>query len=154
MPIRPMWFYAVCLALLLACGPARAACVINTQSLNFGVYDPTSGTAKDATASLTIDCSANSGAGNAIVSLSRGGATSYAARRMASGSKRLTYQIYTNAARSTIWGDGSSGTSRITVTGLAHNGGHSIVNYYGRIAAHTVVAPGYYTDTIIATVTF
>jgi spore coat protein U-like protein len=49
------------------------------------------------------------------VKLSTGGSGSYT-RQMTSGAAHLNYKIYTDSARSSIWGDGTGGTSYNTIS--------------------------------------
>lgn len=62
----------------------------------------------------------------------------------------VAYNLYQEAARTTVWGDGSSGTVLASQTGTGSEVTHTI---YGRVPTtnHTV---GNYKDTITATVSF
>jgi spore coat protein U-like protein len=67
-----------------------------------------------------------------------------------SGGALLRYTMFTDAARSNRWGntynfDGVAGTG---------SGAAQSLTVYGRVFANQFVAPGLYTDTIIATVTY
>lgn len=64
---------------------------------------------------------------------------------------QLDYNLYTGAARTTIWGDGTGGS--VTVT-QAFNNNQVRLSVYGRIPAMEDIAPGSHTDHITATVTF
>jgi spore coat protein U-like protein len=61
--------------------------------------------------------------------------------------------LYLNATRTTIWGDGTSGTSRYTRWLVPANQNISL-SVYGRIPAQQDVSVGNYTDTVIATIEF
>jgi spore coat protein U-like protein len=71
---------------------------------------------------------------------------------MTSGTYSLHYQIYTSAALSTVWGDGTGSSS--TVAG--GNGGvaSQTLTGYGVISTSQYVTPGSYTDTITVTLTY
>lgn len=62
----------------------------------------------------------------------------------------VAYNLYQDASRSTVWGDGTSGTALSSQTGTGAEVTHTI---YGRVPTtnHTV---GNYLDTVTATVTF
>lgn len=74
-----------------------------------------------------------------------------------SGSNPLSYNLYTNSSRTTIWGDGTGGTSIISrnfILGLL--GSITLTNnVYGRLpAGQTTAAVGSYGDTITVTVNY
>ena len=136
------------------------SCSISVTGLGFGTYDVFSGTADDSTATLSVTCTQVSApAGNLPVSasLSTGTSGTYAARQMKSGVNSLSYNMYTNATRTTLFGDGTSGTSTIsgtfpfTFVGQVITGTGTI---YGRIPAGQDAAVGAYSDSIVATVTY
>ncbi|BBA33301.1 spore coat U domain-containing protein [Methylocaldum marinum] len=63
--------------------------------------------------------------------------------------------MYTDSARSSIWGDGSAGTQTVSdgyLLGLLTVTRHYPV--YGRIPADQNVSPGVYLDTIFVTVLY
>lgn len=155
-------------ATLLA-APAAAAtdCFIDAvATASFGAYD---GTQNDGAATTITGRCTNSpppGGGPTItpvISLSSGLAGSYASRQMANGAFRLNYNLYTSAARSVVWGDGTAGTATV----LAYLAGSISINgnqtrafdnpnltIYGRIPAAQSVGIGNYSDTITLTLTF
>lgn len=149
---RRLVLLGVCLVLPVA---GHAACTVSSSGVAFGTYNPFSSTPTDATGSVVLTCTAGAGSGAYAVSLSVGGGASYAARRMASGSNLMAYQVFTNAARSTVWGDGTAGTSTATAGDNRPNvGGSTTLTVYGRVPAQLPVAPGGYTDTLTVTVVY
>lgn len=71
---------------------------------------------------------------------------------MLSGGSTLDYNLYIDAARSSIWGDGSSGTSHYSAT-LAL----PILNtltVYGRVPAAQDISAGSSSDTVVVTINF
>jgi spore coat protein U-like protein len=78
---------------------------------------------------------------------------------MASGPARLNYNLFQDATRSLIWGNGLSGT-RVATAGFTvgpgvGNGTRSAsFPVYGRVAPQQLVQTGAYSDTIVVTVTF
>lgn len=146
---------ALCLALL--CGNANAACTTSATAVGFGSYNPLSVLNTDATGTVTVTCSGLAGLliGYEIL-LSRGGAGSYTPRRMASGGNTLNYNLYTDITRSTIWGDNTGGSARVTGSILLQllvsvSNNHVV---YGRIPALQNVATGSYADSITVTVNY
>lgn len=140
--------------------PARASCSTCTCSmtvtnLSFGTYDASAAAPRDSTGSVTVQCSSpftiNS---NFDIMLSTGGSGSYATRQMAKGTDRLNYNVYADAARTQLWGNGSNGTYllRATVSGTTFFTANA--TGYGRIAAGQWNPAGTYTDTLVVTVTY
>jgi spore coat protein U-like protein len=64
-------------------------------------------------------------------------------------SSPLTYNLYTDASRLISWGDGSGGSSTVSMTGAAAD-----IPVYGRMAARQNVPAGAYADTIVVTITY
>ena len=143
-------------ALMLLAPPAgHAACTVSASGVAFGAYNPFPGAPTDASGSVTLTCSASSGSGAYTIALSIGGGGSFAARQMRGGNANLAYQLYSDAAHTQIWGDGTGGSSIVNGTDLVPNtGGAAIHPIYGRIPARQTVAPGAYSDTIVVTVTY
>jgi spore coat protein U-like protein len=139
------------LVLLLVPVAARAQCTVTATAVSFGTYLPFSGTPADSTGSVTVGCRLF---GPYTVSLNAGlhASGSFSNRRMSSGPGFMSYQLYTNATRTTVWGDGTGGTS--VVSAFCSRVCNTNYSVYGRIPARQVVNPGTYTDTILVTVTF
>jgi len=98
---------------------------------------------------LTVQCTKNDAF---RISLSGGLAGTVAARSMTGlTASRVSYQLYLDSGYSTIWGDGTSGTSQLTGIGT---GVVQAVPIYARVPVQTTPAPGLYTDTVTATIQF
>jgi spore coat protein U-like protein len=138
------------LAFLAAAGPAEAQiCSISTPtSVAFGTYD-VYGAFVDTTGTVRVGCIL---ATNVTVDLSRGNAPSFNPRYMANGAEHLTYNLYLDAARTTIWGDNTGGSSHATPGTIFF--AYVNITIYGRITAGQDVSAGSYTDSITATVNF
>jgi spore coat protein U-like protein len=67
------------------------------------------------------------------------------------GGASVGYQLYLDAAHGSAWGDGTSGTATATGTGT---GAQQVFTVYGQVPAQTTPAPGSYSDTITATISF
>jgi spore coat protein U-like protein len=76
---------------------------------------------------------------------------------MASGASLLTYNLYRDAGRSQVWGDGTASTALLGATmnfsyfQLSNSTTHTV---YGRVPAGQSAHPGSYSDSIIVTLTF
>jgi len=138
--------------------PSRAdSCTVSATTHAFGAYDTV--TAAAATSTITVTCTHTASAAvrfNYSVALSSGPG-SYAARSLTGTGDTLTYNLYTSLARSTVWGDGSSGTSM--VSGALNVGGgpggtrSDVLDVYGLIPAPQNVLPGSYATATPITVT-
>jgi spore coat protein U-like protein len=143
------------LALLL---PATAWAVItcsigSATGVVFGSYDIFSGSPVDSTGTISYLCSDVGGADSIIIHLSKGSSATYSPRTLVSGLYELSYNLYLDAARSSIWGDATSGTSEYGP--LIPQGGVSTdVTLYGRIPAGQNAHVGTYSDTVVVTLVF
>jgi spore coat protein U-like protein len=127
-----------------------STCTVTTRPVAFGNYDPLATAPVNRTSRITAVCKGN---GTLTVALSTGQSGSYNPRYMISGtsSEQLIYNLYTTAARVIIFGDGTDGTQTVSKN---FKNNTVRVRIYGQIAAMENVAPGKYSDNIIATVTF
>lgn len=144
---------AACFALMAQAAQAAASCTISVTGVNFGAYDVFSSPSApndSGVGSLRMRCT-DAGSNTFPVTLSTGQSGSYAARTMNSGPNFLTYNLYTSAARSVVWGDGVTGGTGAMSAGQ----GDTTLPIYGRIPGGQDAAVGAYSDdTITATVTF
>jgi spore coat protein U-like protein len=159
--------FAIVLASLLLIGVrahADVECTISAGPLYFGNYDPLLAQPNDSTANTDVTCSwAGGSRRNTLVAyvlaLSTGASGTYAQRHMLSGNDRLPYNLFTDAARSQIWGDSSGGTGigsgamRIG-SGQGNNTDTRNHTIYGRIPAQLDAEYGDYGDTIFVTLIF
>lgn len=133
-----------------------ANCSISTAPVAFGAYDPVSTNASAAlNGTGTVNVTCTSGA-SAKVTLGQGlnpasGSSDTApARQLTDGSSHfLTYSLYSDNGRSTVWGNTAA-------TGVASTGTGAQValTVYGAVDAGQNVPTGSYSDTVVATVTF
>ncbi|WP_349742710.1 Csu type fimbrial protein [Roseateles cavernae] len=141
------------------CLPVLCSCTVGTTPLLFGSYNPLAHGHTDSSASIKVDCGGVAGLLIPYnVAISAGGSGSFANRHMSLGAHQLGYNLYTDAARSTVWGDGTAATllmsASITldVLGLAPQQTHWV---YGRLPGRQLGAvPGIYTDTLSVTLTY
>ncbi len=144
----------VVVAWLLSTSSAFAqapSCTISVTSVAFGNYNVFTTTPDDSTGTITYRC--NSNAANISITLSDGSSTTFNPRTLRKGSEVLDYNLYRNAARTTIWGNGTGGTSIYTRTNPPNNSNVSLT-VYGRIPAQQDVSAGNYTDTVSAVINF
>lgn len=144
-----MLLAALTAAAALSTAQFPGGCTVrSTTGVAFGAYDPIGLNAtapRDAAGQIRYRCRR----GSPLVSLSPGGAGSFQPRLLRQGARTLGYNLYRDAGRTQIWGDGGPGT--YTVRGQR---GTRTLPVYGRIFPGQVAAAGSYADTIVATFNF
>jgi spore coat protein U-like protein len=141
---------AAIVATALIAGGARAApqCWMVTLPVAFGTYNPVSATPTDSVGTIYYFCQ---GGASPVISVSAGSAGSFSPRGMVAMADVLAYNLYADAARTVVWGDGTSGS--VTVPGVT-SAGLVTTSIYGRIFALQSVSAGNYSDTLIVTINF
>ena len=132
-----------------------ASCIITTNAVAFGAYDPivANKTANlDSTGTVTVTCT--NGSVNTITlgqgaNATVGSTDALPLRQMAATTNRLSYQLYTDAARLVVWGNTVGAGIARTGNGVADP-----LTVYGNVTAGQNVPAGSYSDTVVATVTF
>lgn len=163
-PVR-LWRALACGGSYLIANTASAAtlCSLATQGVAFGSYDIVSPGPTDSTGTIELVCiyEPTPGGPRPLVSVYFGAGASgvFADRRMQSATDTLHYNLYTDAARTQIWGDGTSGTVYQTTEiragpGVGNASRTVLISIYGRIPALQSVDSGDYSDTIVVTVEF
>jgi spore coat protein U-like protein len=169
--------FATTSALLAASGGASAAtattsftvtasvlktCSVSATNLAFGNYTPGGG-ALTSTSTVSVLCTN----GTTFTTALNGGSTTggtVAQRLMAetAGSGTLQYNLYTTAAHSTVWGDGTGSSVTLAGTGTGMAPADAVSQtVYGQLpdnatnqAAPVTGATTAYSDTITVTVTY
>jgi spore coat protein U-like protein len=138
-------------AILSAAAFAKPSCSFNSSApVSFGVYDVLSAMPNvNGVGSITIKCQGD-GPQTFVVGLSRGQSNSYALRMMKSGGNALNYNLYTSTQRTRVWGDGTGGSTTMTV----ERNSKTTLSIFGEIPAGQDAATGIYLDNIAATVDF
>jgi spore coat protein U-like protein len=133
-----------------------ANCTIATAPVAFGAYDPVSAnatTALNGTGTVNVTCT--NGATTTVTlgqgSNPAGGSTAAAPARQLKdgGTDLLTYSLFSDPGRTTVWGDTAG-------TGVAHTGTGTLtaLTVNGAVDAGQNVPAGNYSDTVVATITF
>ncbi|MDR7993823.1 spore coat U domain-containing protein [Thermosynechococcus sp. TG252] len=81
-----------------------------------------------------------------------GNAGRFTPRQMTSGRERLDYNLYIDAARTQIWGDGTGGSSLRTLVPVNH--APTTLEIFGRIPTRQFVPAGIYSNTIVVTLEY
>jgi len=144
-PGRRHGLLALALALLLPLPlAAQATCRVDARPLAFGMLWDLSSRGADAESLVLLDCAT---AGGLRVSLGPGlNAVQASDRKLRNGASSLPYQLYTDAARSQRWGDGTGGSS------AAMAPGNAMLTVYARIPPTPSPPAGSFSDAVEVTV--
>jgi spore coat protein U-like protein len=128
-----------------------ANCFVSAANMNFGAYSGVA--ALTAASDVTVRCT---NGWNYALELSTGSGN-YAERKLAgTPSGTLGYNLYSDAARTTVWGNGTASTSTVTGTGrgLSKDNKHTVYGLLPDSAANQDAPAGTYSDTIVVTVVY
>lgn len=141
------------------CLPGLCTCSVSATPVAFGSFNPLTGTAHDATGNVAFSCGGVAGLLIPYtVALSQGSSNNYAMRRMTNGGNFLTYNLYRDSTRQTVFGNGTGNSATVSGSMLLDLLGLSPpinIPVYGRVLPGQITAvPGIYADTITVTVTY
>jgi spore coat protein U-like protein len=152
MPSRfaPALAVVLCAAVLWPASVWAGPCSISTVPVAFPEYDPLALGPTDGSGTISYSCNEK---WVVQIELSPGGGNAYVPWRTMTGpGDTLRYNLYLDATRQTVWGNGSANTSAWT---RPANGGKSgTVTIYARIPPRQDVAVGAYSDSVTVTVMF
>lgn len=132
------------------------SCSVTATSLAFGSITPVDNANIDATSTVSVTCSNGTAYEIRLDDGVHSSDLTVATRRMSDGGLLsaedfLSYQLYSDAGRSVIWGE----TTLVNVVTATGNGSLQGNTVYGRIPLGQQSAPtGLYSDTINVTVSF
>ncbi len=153
-------------AMLLLLAPEAQAqrghitsCVVSATGVAFGRFF---GSRVDSTGTIMLLCQGNGNNANPYtVALSQGFSHSFLPRTMAHAGQgaisTLSYNLYLDAARTTIWGNGQGGKLQLFTGSLSFPMGNPAtanLPVYARIPTQSPPPAGLYADQIIVTVSF
>jgi spore coat protein U-like protein len=142
----------VALMLVLVASTAESAqCTVSTSSVNFGAYNVFDTLPNDSTGTIILSC--NGGAKNVAITISRGAAATFASRFMNKVAELLLYNLYLDASRSVIWGDGAGG-SQMEIVADPPNNKDVPLTIFARIPAGQDVSAGSYSDSVSVTIQY
>lgn len=139
------WMLGI-VAVLAATPLAAATCGLNTQGVNFGSYDFQSSQNLDSVGHITVTCDVST---SYAIAMSPGLTGTFASRIMQSGAHPLVYNLYTDLAHASVWGDGTGNS--VTVSGTGTNVDYAV---YGSVPAGQNPYIGSYSDAVTVTLTF
>ena len=124
-------------------------CIINsTSTLDFGSPGMLNANV-DSSSNLAVQCT-NSTPYNIALDAGQNGGRNVNARKMINGSNTISYLLYSDSARSAVWGN-TFGSNTVAATGNRASQNYTV---YGRVPPQTTPAPGAYSDTITVVVTY
>jgi spore coat protein U-like protein len=132
----------------------QATCSATATTLAFTAYTPGAG-AKANNSTISVKCTKNTPYTISLNGGSTAGGT-IAQRLMASGANTLQYNLFTTAAFSQIFGDGSGTSKTVAGTGAGVATANA-VTVFGQLpdsATNQAAVAGSYSDTITVTVTY
>jgi spore coat protein U-like protein len=134
---------------------AAAVCSVASTGTAFGNYDTLSGSNKDVVGIISVTCTGSIGdAVSYTIGLSPGNG-SFAARDMQAGGAQLRYNLYSDASRLMVWGDGTGGTSIVSDNySLPAATSTRTYTVYGEIPIQTGPIAGSYLDTLVITLNY
>ena len=137
---------------------ASHTCLVSSLPVSFGVYDPLSASALNGTGQVSVTCTLLLGSSDSVaysIQLSAGGAGTYSPRQMSGVGSTLNYNLYRDASRTLVWGDGAGGTVNASdsyTLGLVPELRSYVV--YGRIDSGQGATAGVYADSVLVTLDF
>ena len=135
-----------------AVATAGSCTVTAVMPVAFGGYDVFDSAPVVSTGSISFECVDLAPTDTVRIDLDGGSARSFASRTLIGAGFKLAYNLYLDAARSLVWGDGTRGS---TSYGPVQPGaGINTVIMYGQIPAGQHVGAGGYADTVTVTVLY
>jgi spore coat protein U-like protein len=123
-------------------------CSATNGTLDFATYDPLSSANADQSTTVSVTCTKGT---TTSIGLDLGSHASGSARRMSDGTDTITYELYSDPGRSTVWGNTS--TDDLDLVAAPSNAAR-LVTIYGRAAGSQNVGVGNYSDSVTITLTF
>jgi len=131
------------------------SCSMDSNPMAFGAYDgvvANASTALDAMATVVATCTSGAAA---LITINAGasagsGLADAPVRRMTAGAgEYLVYQVYSDVARSTVWGNTAPTGVALTGTGVSQT-----LTAYGSVLPAQPAVQGMYSDQLIVTITY
>lgn len=132
---------------------AYAACNVSATGISFGSYDVFSNIPVVSTGSITITCDPGQPP-DVVVSIGpspNSGGFSPRKIRHSSLQEYLSYNLFTDPSMTVVWGNGTAGTSTVTLPKVTPNKPRT-VTFYGKLPAGQDVYSGAYSDTLTVTI--
>jgi spore coat protein U-like protein len=148
-----MWI-ALCMLVTTADSHATVVCEVSTSGAPFGSFDVISHERRDTLASINVSCTGDIGESvSYAIALSPGTTLN---RKMRSGANLLRYNLYSDRARTQVWGDGMGGSTTLRDSfRISSSPTRRVYTIYGRIPNGQELAQvGAYIDSISVLVSY
>lgn len=144
-------FAGTATATFQATATLNSACVVAASNVSFGSITPAATGTAPAQGTVTSTCSKNV---PYTLSINSGSSGSITARTMAGATSgntdKLAYNLYTDAAFTTVWGDGTAG-QKVSLTGT---GAQQSTTVFGSLSLNQYLKPDTYTDNLTVTLAY
>jgi spore coat protein U domain-containing protein, fimbrial subunit CupE1/2/3/6 len=139
-------------AILMPTRVDAQACTVSMTNVAFGTVNVLPGTATNTTATITVTCSGGSGNQRVCVSIGCGSACDSTSRQMTGPSSQTArYDLYSNSARTTLWGSWQTGYDSAGVQmSVSHNSSATRTVYARFLASQSTDPSGSYAATLSA----
>jgi spore coat protein U-like protein len=131
---------------------AQAACFVSASGMSFGAYDVSDSYPRDSMLMLTLSCHEMK-ARDLSVSIgpsANSGGIPVRQMKWTTGGDRLSYNLFTDASRTQVWGEGAGGGA-VVVQGVSQDNPQQLW-VFGRIPPGQDVSAGTYGDDVTITV--
>ena len=148
--------FTLAVILVLCPGKGNAfTCSVASTPVSFTSYDVFAAAPAYSTGTVSVSCNnPNNQPMPVSIAINSGSSGTFNPRQMRAtvGTDRLNYYLFTNPARTVIWGDGTGGSS--TVSNTVSRSAPWNASIYGSLPQRQNVRAGTYNDTIVVTVTW
>lgn len=149
---------AAMLSCVLPTTAGAVSCTVSTVPVRFGVYNPMQATPLSTTGTINVACTCtviDCVAFGYRIDMSAGQSGNVAQRELRDGTKRLQYNLYSDAAFTSLWGTGIGATGGVGVLYLLPLfGSRQAVTVYARLPQRQIAQPGSYSDAPVVTIIY
>lgn len=142
---------AAVLVLLAGSHVEAAQCTVSTTAVTFGTYNVFNPAPVDSTGTVRYNC--NGGAQSVVIAITRGQSATFMPRTLKKGTEALAYNLFQDASRTTVWGDGTGG-AQFYYGGNPPNTVDVTLTIFGRIPPSQDITAGAYSDNVTVMVLF
>jgi spore coat protein U-like protein len=125
-------------------------CTVSATTIAFGSVNVLAGAAVDTTSTITVTCSGGAGTGQRLcISIGAGSAGDATSRQLVGpGAATLRYDLYTDSARTVLWGSWQTGYDTAGVQlDVAQNSTTPVTVYARLFGSQQTAATGFYSST-------
>lgn len=150
MRVNRLFSILVLLLAVLSGANAWGACTLATTGVNFGAYDVFNLVDTDSTGTITVNCTTRTMVTAIIGPSTASGVMAPRQMRHATGVEVLGYNLFTQANRQNVWGDGTVGTKDQKQNVRPNR--PWVATVFARVFAGQDVTSGLYDDTVTVTI--